>query len=757
MRRRTFLLLASASAGALGALVVGWSVLPPRQRLNGRHPLAIQNGEIALNGWIKLTPDGAAVVAMPRSEMGQGVLTGIAMIAAEELDLPLDRVSLVQAPPDKIFGNVKLLEDGLPFRDDDQGALARSARWIVAKGARELGLNITGASSTIKDLWLPVREAAAQARASLVKACAVMKGVAADTCTTADGFVVLASGARIAYGEIIRTAQSISPAARYSLKHVDKFKLLGTTARRVDARENTDGSAIFGIDVRLPGMRYAALVMAPSVGAKLESFNAPAGIAPIRIPAGYGQDEALAVVADGWWEASRMAKSVATTWDESAGATVDNASIAAAQRVALDTDVGRVYHEAGEVGQALKQAARRIDAEYTAPYLAHGTLEPMNCTAWVSDGKVRVWAPTQVPTFAVAVAAKVAGVGKDAVELTVTHLGGGFGRRLEVDFVAQTVAIAMKTEGRPVQMIWTREQDMTHDMYRPAATCHLSAGIDGDGRIIALETKLASDGIVVQWARRLCPALPDIVRDIVPDKTTVEGFFDTPYAVPHQRHAHVAVTSPVPVGNFRSVGHSLTSFFMESFIDELAAHLGKDPLVLRRELLVSKPRHLAVLNLAAEKAGYSGAKQRALKARRRALGLAIHESFSSIVAHVAEVSVHDDIGPRVHRVVSAVDVGLAVNPDLVAQQIEGAVVMGLSAALHGRIDVERGRVRQEYFTDYRILSMVNAPVVETHIVRSQESPRGIGEAGMPAIAPALANALFALTGERLRSLPLTLA
>jgi isoquinoline 1-oxidoreductase subunit beta len=756
MKRRTFLLFASASAGTVGAVVVGWSVLPPRQRLNGRHSLAIENGEIAVNGWIKLTPDGAAVVAMPRAEMGQGVLTGIAMIAAEELDLPLDRVRLVQAPPDEIFGNVKLLEDGLPFRDDDQGVLARSMRWIVAKAARELGLNITGGSSTIKDLWLPVREAAAQVRASLVETCAAIKGVAADACTTEGGFVVLAGGARVAYGEIIRTAQSISPASRYSIKHVDKFKLLGTIARRVDARENTDGSAIFGIDVRLPGMRYAALMMAPSVGAKLKSFKAPAGLAPIRIPAGYGQEEALAVVADGWWEANQMAQSVETTWDESAGASVDNASIAAAQRAALDTEVGRVYHKAGEAVQALK-SARRIDAEYTAPYLAHGTLEPMNCTAWVSDGKVRVWAPTQVPTFAVAVAAKVAGVSKDAVELTVTHLGGSFGRRLEVDFVAQTVAIAMKTEGRPVQMIWTRAQDMTHDMYRPAATCRLSAGIDAGGRIIAMETKLASDGILGQWARRLCPALPGIVPDMVPDKTTMEGFFDTPYAVPHQRHAHVAVTSPVPVGNFRSVGHSLTSFSMESFIDELAAHLGKDPLVLRRELLVSKPRHLAVLNLAAEKADYSEAKQRALKARGRALGLAIHESFSSIVAHVAEVSVDKDNGPRVHRVVSAVDVGLAVNPDLVAQQIEGAVVMGLSAALHGRIDVEKGRVKQEYFTAYRLLSIVDAPVVETHIVRSQEPPRGIGESGMPAIAPALANALFALTGGRLRSLPLTLA
>jgi len=273
MKRRTFLL---AGTGALGALVVGWSVLPPRQRLTGSHPLAVENGEIALNGWIKLTPEGKAVVAMPRTEMGQGILTGVAMIAAEELDLPLERVRVVQAPRDRIFGNVKLVEDGLPLRGDDHGATARSLRWIAAKVARELGVNVTGGSSTIKDLWLPVREAAAQARATLVEACAKLKEVPVAACTTEAGFVVLPGGGRMAYGEIVRAAPAMTPASRYELKPQDQFRLLGSGARRVDAPQSADGSALFGLDVRLPGMRYAALVMAPSVGARLVKADVPA-------------------------------------------------------------------------------------------------------------------------------------------------------------------------------------------------------------------------------------------------------------------------------------------------------------------------------------------------------------------------------------------------------------------------------------------------------------------------------------------------
>jgi isoquinoline 1-oxidoreductase beta subunit len=427
---------------------------------------------------------------------------------------------------------------------------------------------------------------------------------------------------------------------------------------------------------------------------------------------------------------------------------LDSGRIGQALEAALDSGDGHTFYEKGDAGKAETAATRKIEALYSAPYLAHATLEPMNCTAQVKDGKVWLWAPTQVPQMAVAAAARVARVAPEDVQLTVTLLGGGFGRRLEVDCVAQAVRVAVECGGRPVQLIWSREEDITHDFYRPMQRARLSAAVDAAGKVSSLHIHSAGDVITPRWLERNLPALAGPVE--MPDKSAAEGVFDLPYGFANQKMSHVATRSGVPVGYWRSVGHSHNAFFSESFIDELAGDAGQDPLDFRRSLLEEAPRHLAVLELAANKAGWGTA----LPAGR-ARGIALHESFGAIVAQVVEVSLQNG-APRVHRVVCAVDCGTVVHSGIVAQQMEGSVVFALSAALYGQIDIEEGVVRQKNFPQYAMVGLAQAPVVETYLVPSERTPGGAGEPGVPPLAPALANALFSLTGKRLRSLPLSL-
>jgi isoquinoline 1-oxidoreductase subunit beta len=428
---------------------------------------------------------------------------------------------------------------------------------------------------------------------------------------------------------------------------------------------------------------------------------------------------------------------------------IDTQQIDASLRDAVVRRDGYRFYERGQVEQPPAAGSRTIEAWYSAPYLAHATLEPMNATARVSDGRVEVWAPTQVPQMCRAAAAHVAGVPEDHVDLHVTLLGGGFGRRLEVDYVAQAVRVAMDVPGVPVQLIWPREEDMRHDFYRPMHVARMRATVSAAGEPIALEIKSAGDAISPRWMERGLPALSGPID--LPDKTASEGLFDQPYGFPRQRMEHVFTHSGVPVGFWRSVGHSHNAFFTESFIDELAEQLQRDPVEFRRLLLKDAPRHRAVLDLAAERAGW-GTRQ---PPPGRALGVALHESFGSVVAQVAEVSIERGL-PRVHRVVCAVDCGTVVNPQIVAQQMEGAVVFGLTAALYGRIDIRDGVVQQRNFPDYPMLTLPAAPLVETYIVASERVPAGVGEPGVPPIAPAVANALFALTKQRHRSLPFAL-
>jgi isoquinoline 1-oxidoreductase beta subunit len=751
-RSKRRFLLGGLAAG--GVLLVGWGIQPPRQRLRTASPLAMEAGAVALNGWVAIAPDGTVSVVVPRSEMGQGVNTALPMLLAEELDAPLGSVRISQAPIDKIFGNLTVLRENLPFHPDDRGSIKQGVQWVMSKVGRELGLMFTGGSTSVKDAWGPMREAGAVARAMLLRAAGEKWQIDAARLTTRDGFVSHPDGRRLGYGELAARAAVVGADIEpgdVRLKTPSEFRLIGQPVPRRDSPAKVNGSALFGIDARVPGMLYAAVRMAPVLGAGVASFDAAKAMAmpgvvkvvdvSSALPAFSGAGAGVAVVAKTWWQAKQAAASLPVQWSASPHAGLSSEAIFADFAKLLDSESGYTYFESGS--QDVAGAARTLQAEYRAPFLAHATMEPINCTAQFKDGKLKLWTSTQVPSIAVDVAAKVAGIDRADVSLDVMLLGGGFGRRLETDMVAQAVAIAKVMNGQAVQLIWTREDDIMHDVYRPQALARFSARLDAKGNVLAWDNKSVSAAIGHQYFPRNL-GLPGAG----PDKTTAEGEYDMQYAIPNRRIAHVIADSAVAVGYWRSVGHSHNAFFKEGFLDEVAHAAGKDGVALRRELLREHPRHLAVLDAALARAGSAP--------EGRAHGVAVHQSFGSIVAQVAEVSVEGK-QIRVHRVVCAVDCGIVVNPNILAQQVEGAVVFGLSAALAGEITLKDGRVQQSNFGDYPVLRMNEAPLVETVIVPSSEPPEGMGEPATPPVAPAVANAVFKLTGQRLRSLPLRLA
>jgi isoquinoline 1-oxidoreductase subunit beta len=755
VKRRSLIL---SGLGIAGALIVGWGVLPPRGRL-GSAALLEGNGDgVALNGWLRITPEGRVQLVMPRSEMGQGVHTALSMLAAEELDVPLASVQLIDAGHDAIYGNVAMFAGSLPVQPEDSepGAETRSVRagrWIVSKLARELGVNATGGSSSIADLWEPLRWAAATARGQLLGAASLQWKLPVDELKVTGGIVSHDGGERAHYGLFAKAAAN-TPPGTVQLKPRNAWKLIGTAALRTDVVAKANGSARFGIDVRLPSMLHAVVRHAPALGGSPGAVSDSAALAlpgverVVRLGSYAGSTAALAVIGRTYWHAKRGADALQVDWRARPAGALDSRAIMTALETSAKNEDGLAFHSQGDARETLAKSPRVIEAVYRAPYLAHATMEPINATAQVKDGKVTVWAPTQVPGMARALAARVAGVKDGDVTVHVTYLGGGFGRRLDVDFIGQAVRVAMETNGRPVQLVWPREEDLTHDFYRPAGVAVLRASFGADGYPEALAITSAGDAVTPRWMERGLPALAGPID--LPDKTASEGLFDLPYQIAHQRIAHVATRHDVPVGYWRSVGHSHNAFFSESFIDELAHEAKQDPVAFRMALVKPMPRHAAVLKLAADKAGWNDKLPPG-----RARGVALHESFDSIVAQVVEVSLEQN-KPRVHRVVCAIDCGTVINPSIVAQQMESGIVFGLTAALYGRIDIEDGVVKQQNFPDYPLLALKDTPKIETHIVPSERHPGGVGEPGTPPIAPALANALFVLTGKRLRELPLVL-
>ncbi|NPT39658.1 xanthine dehydrogenase family protein molybdopterin-binding subunit [Paraburkholderia xenovorans] len=756
LKRRTFLL---GGAGAVGALLVGWSVLPPGQRLTTSMPLPAQGTQVALNGWVKIAADNSVTIMMCKAEMGQGIHTGLAMLLAEELDADWSQVRVEDSPIDRIYNSVQNIIDDLPFRPDDDSAIKRATVWMTRKVVSEAGTMMTGGSSSINDLWTPMREAGASARAMLIGAAAAQWKVPAGECRAEGGHVLHRSGHKASFGELSSMAAQQPLPRQVALKDPADFKLIGKPVRRIEAASKINGTARFGIDALPDGLLYASVVMCPTLGGSVARFDAtaagkmPGFIKAFAVAPYNGGTGGVAVIADNPFRAMNAVTAVEVDWHDGPAAKLSNADVDRHLAQALDNgDDGHAYYRLGDVDAALNRAARTVSAEYRAPYLAHGAVEPPNCTVQVMDGSATVWVSTQMPALARHHVAKVLDLDADKVDVQTLLLGGAFGRRLELDFIAQAAAIAREGGGRPVQTIWSRAQDFTHDFYRPACVSRLKAGFDNDGKLVAWQATSASQAIVPESLARYygVPRIPI-------DKTTCEGAFDQPYEWPAARVAHKIVELPVPVGFWRSVGHSHQAFFTEGFTDELAVATGQDPIAFRAALLAQHPRHLAVLRRVAVLSDWGHPLTHAADGAPRARGVALHEAFGSVVAQVAEVSIGPDKGIRVHRVVCVIDCGMPVNPNLIRQQMESAIVFGLSTALQDEITLVNGQVQQKNFVDFPVVRINDCPVIDTDIMPSQMHPQGVGEPGVPPVAPAVANAVFALTGQRVRSLPLKLA
>jgi isoquinoline 1-oxidoreductase beta subunit len=754
IRRRVFLIGAAVVGGALSIGV--YRFYRPRDRLRPPAALRSNAGEAVLTAWIRLGTDGQVTVQVPRQEMGQGIASTLALIVAEEMDADPARVRFEEAPVEAVYGNATVLGDGVPFRPDDKGIVARFSRFSQLKLGEALGVQATGGSTSVRDAWRPMREAGATARAMLLQAAAARLAVPTDTLSVRNGVIEhKASGKRATFGELALDAGKLPLPRDVPVRDPERFVLLGKPQRRLDIPPKVDGSARFGIDVRMPGLCYAAIAQCPVFGGTLASFDATRArqrrniVDIFDIPATSTSAAAVVVVARHYWEARAALADIDIKWNDGPNAKFDTAAQRERYEALLEHGDGRVYDRAGNVAQAAAGAAQQLTADYFVPYLAHATMEPINCTAVVRiAGTCEVWVGNQAPTLVKWYAARAAELDSDKVTVHTPYLGGGFGRRFEVDVVMQAVMIARRLPDTPVQLIWSREEDMTHDVYRPMAAARFRAALASDGSIVSWYNKIVGQSCTGSLAARLLPAA---ASDLLKDKTTAEGAFDLPYVLPNRVVEHVLTHEPVPVGYWRSVGHSYNAFFTESFVDECAAAAGQDPVVYRLTLLRHAPRVRKVLELAAEKAGWDTPPP-----PRVGRGVAVAVSFHSIVAQVAEVEIVAG-APRVRRVVCAVDCGFAVNPEIVTAQMESGIIFGLTAALHGEITLKGGRVEQSNFPSYEMVRLANTPAIEVHIVSSGlEHLGGIGEPGTPPIAPAVCNALFRLTGKRIRSLPIRL-
>jgi isoquinoline 1-oxidoreductase beta subunit len=701
-------LLKTGIAGATG-LVIGF-YLPGRREVLAAASTATP---AVLNAFIQITPDDKVTILINKSEMGQGVETSLAMLAAEELGCDWKRIHTEFAPAATVYFDPAF------------------------------GMQGTGGSQSIHSAWIPMRQAGFTARTMLIAAAAQKWGVDASECHAADGKVVHAASKRTAtFGSLAEAAAKIPPpqVKPQDLKDPSMFTIVGKPTKRVDTPKKVNGTAEFGIDVRLPGMLHASVEHCPVFGGKVASFDATKAKAipgvkdVIQIPTG------IAVVADNTWTAFQGRKALDIKWDEGPNAAVSSASIRKSFEDACQTP-GVVSRKEGDAAAGLASAVQRIEAVYDAPYQAHCTMEPMNGTADVRADGVDLWVPTQFQTPSQGTAAGISGLKPDAVKVHTTYLGGGFGRRGWSDFVAESTIVS-KAMGVPVQVTWSREDDMQHDYYRPASYIKMSAGLDANGKPTAFTARVACDSI----SRWFFGA--DAVKD-GKDPNSVEGVSDIAYDIPNILVDYHLVAGPIPMGFWRSVGASQNGFFSESFADELAAAAKKDPYEFRRDLLSKKPRNLGVLNLAAEKAGWGTPLP---KGRFR--GIACLEAFSTYAAEVVEISIDKDGTVNVHRVVCAMDCGRVINPSSAEAQVTGAVVYGITAALKTEITIDRGRVVQTNFADNPMLRMNELPKIEVHFVPSEETPTGLGEPAVPPVAPAIANAIFAATGKRIRHMPI---
>ena len=681
----------------LGALAGTGLLLGVRIPERGESPLA-SAAPFQPNVFVHIDPGGEVTITLARSEMGQGVRTALPMIVADELDAEWSRVRVVQAEA----------------HPGSYGSMMTVGSTSVRGGA-----------------WMRLRRAGAAARAMLVAAAAARWSVPASQLRTENGRVIHAASRRSAsYGELAEAAATMAFPDDPPLKRPEQFRLIGTRVPLLDASEKVSGRAIYGIDVRTPGMLFATVVHPPVFGATLKSIDDSAAMAVRGVRQVVPVTLGVAVVADSTWAALKGARALRIEWDDGAFAMSSPEIFAEFARLA-ERD-GAEARSTGAVTAALASGAHRVSATYEAPYLAHATMEPMNCTAHVQRDRCEIWAPTQNPQGTQRAAAGLTNLPIEKITVHTTYLGCGWGRRSATDFVQDAVETSMKV-GAPVQVLWTREEDMQHDFYRPAAHVRFEGATDAHGKLTALRARVVAQGIAGRGSV---------------DGPAVSGISDMPYAVPNLRVEYVRAELAVPVGYWRSVGPSQNAFFLESFLDELAHAANRDPIEFRLEMLGGNPRLKHVLEVAAERSGWGKPLPEG-----RARGVALLDDRGGRVAEVAEVSLEEG-RVRVHRVTCAVDCGQVIHPGIVEAQMSGSVIAGLAAALYGEITIDRGRVAQGNFDTYRMLRIPEAPVIDVHIIPSHEEPGGVGEPGLPPIAPAVANALFRLTGKRVRRLPI---
>jgi isoquinoline 1-oxidoreductase beta subunit len=702
--RRHFL---TATTAIGGGLLLGFG-LPVRSKV--RDSLTT-DAAFAPNAFLRIDRAGKVTFVMPVIEMGQGTYTSIPMLIAEELEVDVDKVAIEHSPPDdKIYAN--------PL----------------------VGLQLTGASTAIRGTYVPLRRAGATARVMLVTAAAKRWKVDPSACRAANGVIVHApTGRKLGYGSLVDAAAKLPVPEAVVLKDPAEFKLIGTPHRRLDTAGKVDGSAKFGIDTRLPAMKFAVVAASPTFGGKLVAFDEAKANAVPGVTQIVRLDDALAVVAVHTWAAKLGLAAANPQWDPGPNASLATADIVA-QLASAAEKAGAVARHDGDAAAAIARAARRIDAVYEQPFLAHATMEPMNCTVNMTPHRCEIWVGSQVPGLTQTAVMKLTGLKREQVVLHNHLLGGGFGRRLEFDGTLRAVQVAQQVQG-PVQVIWTREEDIQHDMYRPYYYDRMSAGVDATGRALAWSHRITGSSIVARYS-------PAWIKDGV-DPDAVDGSSNLPYEFSDIHVDWVAQEPPgIPTTWWRGVGVTRGTFVVESFIDELAASTKQDPLDYRVALLDKNARARAVLQIAAERSGWGK-----LLPAGQGRGIALCIGFGSFVAQVVQVSIDKDGKMKPTHVWCVVDCGVVVNPDTVRAQMESGIVFGLSAALYGEITIRDGRVEQTNFGDYRVLRINDVPRIEVHVVKSREAPGGIGEPGTSCVMPALTNAIFAATGKRIRKLP----
>jgi isoquinoline 1-oxidoreductase subunit beta len=707
LSRRRFLHTAAVAGGGL--------MLSLRLPLGRRDAAAADTDGFAPNAFIRIEADGQVVLIMPYVEMGQGTYTSISMLIAEELEVSLKQVRVEHAPPnEKLYANPML------------------------------GVQATGNSNAMRGAWKPLRQAGAAARIMLLAAAAKRWGVEVENCRAQEGVVThVPTGRRLTYGELAHEAANFPTPTNVTLKSPKDFKLIGTPAKRLDASGKVNGSAVYGIDARPAGAKIATLAQSPVFGGRVKSLDDAAARAVNGVRQIVRLDDAVAVVADHMGAAKKGLAALQIEWDDGPHANLNTEDIARElDQATLGSAV--VAQNIGDVDKAMAGAATKVESIYQVPFLAHAAMEPMNCTVHLRGNECEIWLGSQAIARVQTMAAKAAGLPPEKVIVNNHLIGGGFGRRLEADGAVRAVQIAKQVDG-PVKVVWTREEDIQHDMYRPYWFDRISAGLDGQGKLVAWKNRFAGSSVIARW---LPPAFNN---GLDPDAT--EAAIDLVYDLPNFHVEYVRVEPPgIPTAFWRSVGPSHNVFVTESFIDELAATANQDAVAYRRALLDKSPRAKAVLDLAAEKAGWG---QPLPKGSGR--GVSLQLAFGSYLAQVAEVEVSKDGSVRVRRVVCAVDCGTVVNPDTVQAQIQSGIIFGATAALYGEITLKRGRVQQTNFDTYQIMRIDEAPAIEVHTVESSEPPGGMGETGTSAIVPAIANAIFAATGKRLRKMPVDTA